>query len=395
MDSEREVMAMEQANAEGTLSGAAIKDPNLILAFMFGEKLNHASPAFTFRAVKTGTRYTYRVNAGDLTDEQKAKGWKPLYFVKLLTGSDNENDYTYMGYVMFKGGSTPEFRLGKSSKYNAESQPVKAFTWALSILVQGRMPQGLEIWHEGRCGRCNRTLTTPESIEAGFGPDCLELMGGAAAIASFAKSFAPAAPKTNLLVPNDAMKAAQAAQFPAGNRPVMSTFTPKPVVPNTPKAILAAVNEDAEIAKLADQMWAVNPNNPKNIAPKPVAEPLPVDIKVAEALAKSQDGWTVEDAVEALSKRRIVNMNLKPSTKVQDKAAALGVAVEPIKNNPAEFAAVQAVIAPADGVAETWKQIHEDLANWPKTTPEYVGEQDQEPAQEVPQGGDLDSIEGF
>lgn len=29
-----------------------------------------------------------------------------------------------------------------------------------------------EVWHEGRCGRCGRKLTVPESIETGIGPDC-------------------------------------------------------------------------------------------------------------------------------------------------------------------------------------------------------------------------------
>jgi len=30
----------------------------------------------------------------------------------------------------------------------------------------------LEIWHEGRCGRCNRKLTVPASIALGIGPEC-------------------------------------------------------------------------------------------------------------------------------------------------------------------------------------------------------------------------------
>ena len=31
-------------------------------------------------------------------------------------------------------------------------------------------------WHEGRCGRCGRKLTVPESIEAGYGPECINLV---------------------------------------------------------------------------------------------------------------------------------------------------------------------------------------------------------------------------
>ena len=283
------------------MQGAPINDPNMVLAFMFGEKLNHASPALTFRATKTGTHYTYRVNAGDLTDEQIARGWKPLYFVKLLTGSNNEEDYTYIGYVMFRDGKAPEFKLGKKSKLTFESQPVKAFTWALSILVQGRMPQGLEIRHEGRCGRCNRTLTTPESIDAGFGPDCLEMMGGSAAIASFAQSFAPA------------ILAEPVAK---------STLPVQTRKPRTPAAIVAAVNEDSEIAQMAAELWAKHPANPANQPVTPKAEPLPVDQQVAAALARSQNGWTVDDAADALSRRRIINLNIE-SNRVAEKIETL------------------------------------------------------------------------
>jgi hypothetical protein len=33
------------------------------------------------------------------------------------------------------------------------------------------------VWHEGRCGRCGRKLTVPESIESGFGPECASILG--------------------------------------------------------------------------------------------------------------------------------------------------------------------------------------------------------------------------
>jgi hypothetical protein len=36
---------------------------------------------------------------------------------------------------------------------------------------------GCEVYHEGRCGRCNRKLTVPESIETGLGPECASKLG--------------------------------------------------------------------------------------------------------------------------------------------------------------------------------------------------------------------------
>jgi hypothetical protein len=36
------------------------------------------------------------------------------------------------------------------------------------------LPESLEIWHEGSCLRCGRKLTVPESIESGYGPECIK-----------------------------------------------------------------------------------------------------------------------------------------------------------------------------------------------------------------------------
>jgi len=120
---------------------------------------------FTLRSVKTGTRYTYKVRRA----EEKEGQTHPRWFVSLLTGSDNDADFTYMG--MIDEGLT--FRLTKSSKLAATSTPVAAFDWFFKRLAAKRVtPDGVEVWHAGRCGRCGRTLTVPESIEQGFGPEC-------------------------------------------------------------------------------------------------------------------------------------------------------------------------------------------------------------------------------
>src|ERR1700675_3055956 len=48
----------------------------------------------------------------------------------------------------------------------------------------------------GKCGRCGKPLTVPESIASGFGPDCREMMGMAAAPVVAASGTA--APQPNL-----------------------------------------------------------------------------------------------------------------------------------------------------------------------------------------------------
>lgn len=129
-------------------------DVKAISSFIFA-----GNATFTLRSRKTGCRYTYKVR-----DAAKKNS---LYFVSLLTGPDNQHDYHYFGFV--RNG---KFNLSSKSSMNAESVPVMAFSWFLKSIQQGKIPETLEVWHEGRCGRCGRPLTVPESIASGFGPEC-------------------------------------------------------------------------------------------------------------------------------------------------------------------------------------------------------------------------------
>jgi hypothetical protein len=124
----------------------------------------------TLVSKKTGSRYTFNVKAPREEDGTRSEGTR---FVSLLTGPNNETDYSYIGMIRRDGRG---FRT--TAKTAApESAPVKGFGWAFEALRNGRLPETLEIWHEGRCCRCGRKLTTPASIELGIGPDCAEAMG--------------------------------------------------------------------------------------------------------------------------------------------------------------------------------------------------------------------------
>lgn len=104
-----------------------------------------------------GVHYTFRV-AGT------------AHFAAVLTGSDNERSYTYAGVVRDIDGKL--VRTG-DSKIDSQAESWKVLAWALRrIWEQGGIPQGYEIRHAGKCGRCGRMLTTPESIESGLGPTC-------------------------------------------------------------------------------------------------------------------------------------------------------------------------------------------------------------------------------
>lgn len=122
---------------------------------------------FTLQGIRD--RYTYRVNRAE-ADEQRPE----RYFVQLLTGADNLNDYTYIGMLDMSTGTV---RLTRASKLTAESAPVKAFNWAISRIWRESEISPARIYHVGRCGRCGRALTVPSSIESGFGPECLGKLG--------------------------------------------------------------------------------------------------------------------------------------------------------------------------------------------------------------------------
>jgi Family of unknown function (DUF6011) len=120
----------------------------------------------TISSLRTGAHYTYRVKqAKDSETSQPKPG---TYFVSLLNGPDNENDYAYLGMVQ-----NGRFTLTKASKGGARSPSVVAFEFFMRTPTLH--PQ-MEIRHEGRCGRCGRTLTVPSSVDAGIGPECLKMM---------------------------------------------------------------------------------------------------------------------------------------------------------------------------------------------------------------------------
>jgi hypothetical protein len=115
---------------------------------------------FTLQSKKTGERFTYRVRAAD-------QG--PMHFVAVLTGPNNATDWKYLGFlrrgVYFHGGA--------KARISATAPSAKAFDWFWRNTARGVEMPSLEVHHEGKCGRCGRPLTVPESIASGFGPECL------------------------------------------------------------------------------------------------------------------------------------------------------------------------------------------------------------------------------
>lgn len=136
---------------------------------MHGHKFDSADEAtrfiqagnatITLKSLATETRFTYRIRESE--DGR-------CFFVSLMNGSDNESSFVYIGII--RDG---EFRWTAKSRVSKDAPSFRAFTWMFNNVIVGNViPSALEIWHEGRCGRCGRKLTVPESIASGIGPEC-------------------------------------------------------------------------------------------------------------------------------------------------------------------------------------------------------------------------------
>jgi len=118
--------------------------------------------------------YTFKVVLKEGNDGSNGKPKSDdIYFVNLLSGPDNGSDYSYMG-VLNKG--TGNVVLTRASKITKECMSYRLLNRLLANLWAGTeqkiLDAGFDVHHEGRCGRCGRKLTVPESIKTGLGPEC-------------------------------------------------------------------------------------------------------------------------------------------------------------------------------------------------------------------------------
>jgi hypothetical protein len=122
------------------------------LKFMFA-----GNSITTFVNSKTNNRFTFKV---------KQKKDSNLFFVSVLTSPDV---YVYIGTVI-----NSQFKHSKKSSINRDAQSVRVFDYVFTSLIKNNLPTFIEIWHEGRCGKCGRVLTVPDSILNGLGPECMK-----------------------------------------------------------------------------------------------------------------------------------------------------------------------------------------------------------------------------
>jgi len=123
----------------------------------------------TFRNTQTGTHMTVKVK--QLRDKEDRKKKLPIFYVYVSLLGDKQSGAVFVG-TLFQ--ETKMFKFAKDITSDSQYGRVIAFLMKALDTPQILKDKGVALLHEGHCFRCGLPLTHPESINTGFGPDCLE-----------------------------------------------------------------------------------------------------------------------------------------------------------------------------------------------------------------------------
>jgi hypothetical protein len=123
----------------------------------------------TLESRATGKHYTYTVQA-PRGDEGRRDIDSDKRFVSLMTAP---NVYEYIGFLASNdrdGNPAPwHFVHGRRRAGQPRADLARR---AIAWFCAHPESDAVAVYHSGRCGRCGRELTAPESILSGLGPVC-------------------------------------------------------------------------------------------------------------------------------------------------------------------------------------------------------------------------------
>jgi hypothetical protein len=224
-------------NMQGQLT-----DAKAALKYMTGGKAY-----ITLVNLSSGNRYTYRIELADKRNPSDLD----RYFVAVLIGPDNWSNYKYMGMISKCSNGSLSFRRTQGSKIAEDAPSYIGFNFCFEQ-IKNNIIEGFEVWHEGKCGRCGRKLTVPESIASGFGPECITMLGASAIAASPVMASGSVAPTPNRNLNFDGSKRQPAVK-------ASGAVAPQPQQAATPVQTPNVGNIDAEIRRRIDEYKADNP----------------------------------------------------------------------------------------------------------------------------------------
>lgn len=118
----------------------------------------------TVKSNATGDHRTFRIRTQP-ADARFAPGER---IVSMLGGQDNGRDYRPFGFVKALAAgrvAIAVFKRLRGGQFDALARMLEAIG---EHEAAGRVALNFE----GRCRKCNRRLTTPESVASGLGPIC-------------------------------------------------------------------------------------------------------------------------------------------------------------------------------------------------------------------------------
>jgi hypothetical protein len=133
---------------------------------------------FSLVSVATGKKFTYQcVQATRWDNKLNKKVLTERWFLSVLTGPDNNSNYTYAGTIDNKVNEKWVIRTTEKSGMTAEADSFKAFVAVLNILqssveIINAYREKLLIYHDGNCSICGKHLTTIVSVSCSMGPVC-------------------------------------------------------------------------------------------------------------------------------------------------------------------------------------------------------------------------------
>lgn len=129
----------------------------------------------TIKSHRTGEHRTVRIRTEEwavkdaqgspVLDDQGNPKTRCVRVAQLLCGPDNTSDYRSFAFV--DGDVVTLWRKHQDSKF---------YRWLSAFLSHpATFLNQVDVCFDGACRRCNRALTTPESVASGIGPICATL----------------------------------------------------------------------------------------------------------------------------------------------------------------------------------------------------------------------------
>lgn len=171
---------VKPAAQESTVSPSSVAETPTVRLPEISAKFVFAGRAIFVTENAAGEHITYRVRGHESEFPLGSGIMRKSYFLNIKSpggkrfADGSQSPWRYIGVIGLDGN----VKLTNKSEYQPTSREVKVAAWSLRAIMDGKpLPEGYRIRHSGKCGRCGRELTDPESMTRGIGPECWSLMG--------------------------------------------------------------------------------------------------------------------------------------------------------------------------------------------------------------------------